>query len=220
MIAKNLISKDISPLEINESGNSALNKMTEYGVHHLPVVQEGYYKGMIAEYEVMDMAKLDDSIEELEMKESRLSAHQLDHFFDVVKKMSTNSISLLPVIDEGGVYIGLITKKNIIKHLSEINAFKDPGGVIILEVNALDYSMADIARIVESNDAKILGAYLDIPDTSKKLTVTLKIDRVELDTILATFERFDYEIKASYREDGSEDYLQDRLASFLNYLNI
>ncbi len=220
MIAQNLISQDIIPLDINETGNSALNKMTEYGVRHLPVIKEGMYQGMVAEHEIMDMPMLEDPISELYMGESRLSAYKFDHFFDVVKKMSTNSISLLPVVDDTNLYIGLITKKNILKYLANINAFKDPGGVIILELNVVDYSMVQVAQIVESNDAKILGAYLDIPGTSKKMTLTLKIDKLELDTILATFERFDYEIKASYREDLSEDYLQDRLDSFFKYLNI
>jgi len=220
MIAQNLISQDIIPLDINETGNSALNKMTEFGVRHLPVIKEGMYQGIVAEHEIMDMLMLEDPISALYMGESRLSAHQFDHFFDVVKKMSTNSISLLPVIDDAGAYIGLITKKNILKFLANINAFKDPGGVIILEMNTIDYSMEKVARIVESNDAKILGAYMDIPGTSKKMTLTLKIDKLELDTILATFERFDYEVKASYREDLSEDYLQDRFESFLKYLDI
>lgn len=82
----------------------------------------------------------------------------------------------------------------------------------------MDYSMAQIAQIVESNNAKILSSYIMSTPDSTKLEVTLKINQIELTRIIRTFERYDYVIKASYQKSEGDDDIQQRYESLMNFL--
>ena len=96
---------------------------------------------------------------------------------------------------------------------------KEKGGILILEVNELDYSMAQIGQIVESNEAKILSSTILSDASSTKLDITLKINQEDLTSIIRTFERYDYVVKASYQNGSGAEDLQWRYDALMNYLN-
>ena len=80
--------------------------------------------------------------------------------------------------------------------------------------------MAQIAQIVESDNARILSSYIMSPSDSTKLEITLKINQVELASIIRTFERYDYKIKASYQKSRTDDDIQFKYDALINYLNL
>jgi hypothetical protein len=80
--------------------------------------------------------------------------------------------------------------------------------------------LSEIARIVESNDAKILSSYISSHIDSTKLEVTIKINRTDLSAIIQTFNRYNYTIKASFHQSEYVDDLKDRFDSFMSFLNI
>ena len=90
----------------------------------------------------------------------------------------------------------------------------------MLELNLHDYSLSEISRIVESNDAKILSLYISSHMDSTKLEVTIKINRTDLSAIIQTFNRYNYTIKASFHQSEYVDDLKDRFDSFMSFLNI
>jgi hypothetical protein len=96
----------------------------------------------------------------------------------------------------------------------------NPGGIIILEVSENDYSMAEISRIVESNDARIIGAFFTTRNDSTLIDLTLKINNIDLNPVIQTFERYNYTIKATFAEKDDLDDLRERYDSLMNYLNI
>ena len=101
-------------------------------------------------------------------------------------------------------------------------AMEMPGGVIVLELNAYDYSMAQIARIVEDNNGKIWCSYVTpISGDALKMEVTLKIDQNDLTFIIRSFLRYGYFIKASYHgQNRHDDVLRNHYDQFMLYLNI
>ena len=98
---------------------------------------------------------------------------------------------------------------------------KPPGGVIVLELNIHDYSLAHIARIVEDNDAKIMSSRVTSIADSMKMEVSLKVNRTDVTSIIQSFMRYDYTVKASYRgNDRSEDVLRNHYEQLMMYLNV
>ena len=77
-----------------------------------------------------------------------------------------------------------------------------------------------LAQIVESEGAKILSAYTSTQENSLKMDLVLKINKSDLSPLIASFDRFNYEIKASFHESSHEEDLQSRYDQFLKYLNI
>ena len=142
------------------------------------------------------------------------------HIYEVLFRISEHKITVIPVLDQDESYLGCTSIYKLMQMISNTGSIKESGGIIVLEVNRIDYSLAQIAQIVESNNAKILSSYITSSPDSTKLDVTLKINDLELDRIIRTFERYDYVIHASYQKSNFDDDLQTRYDSLLNYLNM
>ena len=110
--------------------------------------------------------------------------------------------------------------QNIIKFFATLSSIDESGGIMVLELNRNDYSLSEISRLVESNNASILSSYISAHQDSMKLEVTLKINVSDLKQIIATFERFDYTVARSYQESQYFGDLKDRYDSLMSYLNI
>jgi signal-transduction protein with cAMP-binding, CBS, and nucleotidyltransferase domain len=134
--------------------------------------------------------------------------------------MTENKLSLIPVTDKHNHYLGVITHARIIEQFSHFTSLMNPGGIIVLEINERDYSLSEIAQIVETNDASILSVFINsIPD-STRMEVTLKLNKMDISAVLQTFSRYEYVVKASFSEGDYDELLRDRFDSLMSYLNI
>jgi CBS domain-containing protein len=142
------------------------------------------------------------------------------HIYNVLKLFADHHLSIVPVVDESGGYLGSISQNDLINKLAVSQAVLDPGGIIIIELNISDYSLQEIAGIVEGNDSKVLSAALTTFPNSTKAEVTIKVNKEELDGIIQTFERYGYSVKASFHESRYVDDMKDRYDEFIKYLNM
>jgi len=126
----------------------------------------------------------------------------------------------MPVLGENEHFEGVITIQSIINNFSQISAVRNVGGILTLEMPANDYSLTEISRIVESNNAIILNSTVQNVANSYLIEVTLKINITDLSSIVASFERFGYTVKHIYQETTYIEILKDRYDSLMNYLNI
>ena len=220
MNALELISEEIPPLTHSDTGEKALRWMEEFKVSHLPVLKNGNFVGVISESDILDKLNTDYTLDVLFDHLPRPYVTKDAHIYEVLAKIAEHKLSIMPVLDKGESYIGCSSIHHIATLIANTGSIKENGGIIVLEVNNIDYSMAQIAQIVESNNAKILSSYIMSPSDSTKLEVTLKINRVELSSIIRTFERYDYVIKASYQKGQSDDDIQFKYDALINYLNL
>jgi hypothetical protein len=132
--------------------------------------------------------------------------------------MAEHHVSIMPILDDQEQYIGCTSVYQLLTILAQTGSIRERGGIIVLEINSNDYSMAQIAQIVESNNARILSSYIMSSPDSTKIEVTLKINEMELSRIIRTFERYDYVIKASYQKSDSDDDIQRRYDELMNFL--
>ncbi|MAE09090.1 MAG: CBS domain-containing protein [Bacteroidetes bacterium] len=220
MIASRLIQEEIMPLNITDTANEALNRMNEYKVSHFPVADNGHFVGVISEKDIYNHENLTRELQKEFIHFDNFYVNEDQYILDVLKLISDQKLSLVPVIDDKGNYIGCITQSDLISFFAESMSVDYPGGVIVLEVSVNDYSLTEIANIVESNDAKVLSSYILSKVNSTKLEVIIKVSKLELGSILQTFERFGYQVNASFEEDVDLDELKDNYDSLINYLNI
>ena len=93
--------------------------------------------------------------------------------------------------------------------------------IIQLEMGAYDYNLSEIARIVEDNDAKILGLTVDdIPEDPGRLMVTLLVNQPESGGIVKSFERYNYSVAGIYSSPDENLDLLDRYSLLMRYMNI
>lgn len=220
MIAKDIVSDEIIPLRTSDSVAFALNAMEEGRVHHLPVVNERELLGLVAEFDLVNHPDQDDPVGNVKLSMPNASIGEFQHLFDAMKMMTEMKLTLLPVVDQRNNYMGVITIPNLLRHLTTHCSLSNPGGIIVLEMAENNYSMAEIAQIIESNDARILGAFLGGHPDSTLVEVTLKLNKIDLTAIIQTFQRYNYTIKATFAEKDDLDELKERYDSLMNYLSI
>ncbi|MDT8412502.1 MAG: CBS domain-containing protein [Vicingaceae bacterium] len=219
MIASQLITYEIPPLKLSDKGSRALDWMEEFKVTDLPVVDNGEYLGMIEETQLLDRSNIDDLISSYNLNFKKPFAHENLHVFEIISLIVQNEVDLLPVLGTNDKFLGIITINSILKFFSETVSIANQGCIITIQLNINDYSLAEIAKIVESDNAKILASFITSHPDSTKLEVTLKINKNEITRILATFERFNYTITASYNETDYQKDLQNRYDEFMRFLN-
>lgn len=220
MIAKELINDSFPPLKISDTGLKAINWMEEFRVEHLPIVDGVNYIGLISEEDVLKMNSLERPFANQSYSLIKPSIRFDRPVFEVVKLMSKDKLTIVPVLDETNHYMGLITLADVLKHYSESGIFQDANGVVVLEMRTQDYALSEIARIVESENAKIISAYVTPVPEDDSITITLKINQIDLSRILASLTRHGYSVKEHYHQSEFMDDLKSRYNSLMNYLDI
>jgi predicted transcriptional regulator len=219
MQASELISSSIISLHPDDDGLKALSLMDDLRISHLPVIRNQYYLGLISENEILQWQSTDELIEEHLPNLMAPFVLRSQHLFDIVEILEANSLSVVPVLSEEKKYVGAISNRKLLYTIAKSAAVQNIGGVIVLEMNQNDYSMSEIASIIESNNAKILSSYITSVPDSTKMELTIKINITELDSIIADLRRFEYKVMASYNDGNSKDDLMERYESLIRYLN-
>lgn len=219
MIAESLLSTSIIPLQTSDTGETALEMMSEFYVRHLPIVNNQQLLGLISEDDVLNF-DVNEAIGSYSLSLLRPYAARRDHLYELMRLMSELKLTLVPVVDEDQNYLGVVTMEDLLQQFAQSISLAEPGSILILEMARHDYSLSEISRIVESEGASILNVFLTSYPDSTRISVTLKINRQEIGRILATFERFEYDIQASFSESGYMDSLKERYDSLMTYLNV
>ena len=220
MIAIDLITYDIPPLVHTDTGEKALIWMDEFKVSHLPVLKNGNFVGLVSETHILDKMNVSENLDVLFQHLPRPFVFSNAHLFEILSRISEFKISVIPILDEHEQYLGCTSVFELMTSIANTSSMKEKGGILVLEVNEFDYSMAQIGQIVESNDAKILSSTILSDASSTKLDITLKINQEDLTSIIRTFERYDYVVKASFQNGAGTEDLQWRYDVLMNYLNL
>ncbi len=221
MLANELISDIVMPLRTSDTGNTALNWMEELRISHLPIVNNENFLGLVSEKDIFELNDPEEPIGNYQLSLVRPYVYDDQHLYEVIRIMSALELTLVPVLDEHDNYLGCITQTPLLKEIAHTGSIGQPGGIIVLQMNVADYSLHEISRIVESNDAKILSSGIRTFDESNMIEVTLKLNKIDVSGVIQTFNRYEYQISASFSEENNyEDLLKERFGSLMNYLNI
>ena len=219
MTAEDLITDAIVPLRPTDTGEEALGIMSEFYIRHLPIVEGSELRAVISEDEILDTDPL-QPVGEYRVPHLPPAVFPDDHLYDIMRQVVENRLTIVPVINREGDYLGMVTSEDLLRAFGESGTFSDPGSIVVLEMGRHDYSMAEIARIVEGEGAIILSSFLRSFEDSNRIEVTLKLNSQSIGATLATFERFNYNVKASFNEKQLQDALRERYDSLINYLNV
>ena len=218
MFVREIITEGITTLKVDDTCAMALRCMEEMNVSHLPIVDDGRYLGVISDL----VASV--SSPQLPMRKLNLggSAFVRDYqtIFEVMRVMNEYSLTVVPVLDDLERYVGAITMNSMMTCLSQSMSAAEPGSVLVVELNANDYMLSEMARIVEDNDTKILSLVMQTSPDSMQIRVFIKLNKIEIDPIIKTFERYGYNVISSLYERDDWEEIRDRYNEFMNYLNI
>ena len=219
MQASTLISSSLTTLHPDDDGDRALSLMNDLRVNHLAIVRNSFYLGILSEKEILSWNKTDEFIDDHLAEISAPSVLDSQHLFDIIQTVELNSLSIIPVLNEEKHYLGAITNRKLLYTIAKSTSVQSIGGMIVLQMKGNDYSMSEIARIIESNNTKILSSYITSVPNAQIMELTLKLNKVDINAIVKDFERFNYTIIASYNKDAQEDNFLERYESLMRFLN-
>lgn len=221
MFAKDLISEIIPSLKPSDTGQIALNWMEIFRISHLPVVNNQDFLGLISDNDVYDMNRPEEPIGNYTLPLLKTFVTTEQHLFEVIGLASRLKLSIVPVLDDNDHYKGVITTNDLVRYMAGISSMDQAGGIIVLELTERDYSLSQIAQIIESNNIKVLSMYITSPPDSTRMEVTLKVNTGELASVIRTFERYSYDVKTWVTStDSMNRFYSERFDLLMKYLNI
>lgn len=221
MFAKDLIDDVITPVKLSDNCLQIITWMEENKVAELPVVENKVFYGLISEQEIYNLQEPDVSVDEVKNRLRNISVNEYRYFADVLYYITKENLTLLPVLDKQSGYSGVITQRTLIQGLARLTNIYHPGAVLVLEVHQSDYMLSQIGQIAEMNDVKILNILASPHKDSMIMDVILKTNSQKIDSLISTFERYEYTVKATFSEENFEwEELKEHYDYMMNYLNI
>ena len=199
----------------------AIDRMLESRLFDLPVIDdEGLYLGLVG-YEVLEAC--DDPSDALLVSRAQwqqLSVQAEDAVLRLLNGMQQDQLTVMPVVDEQGLYLHAVQIHDLVRWMADQSMLSQPGGLITLLLNSNNYSLSEIARIAESNNASIVHLRISEAEEKEQMLVHLKFNLVDLTYVMATFERFGYHIVAFHHQSHLEDFYTERYDALMRYLDI
>ena len=204
--------------EVSDTLEEVIPFFEETTFSHVAVTENGEFLGVLSEND-LPCFEADKLIETFR--------HDLEHFFvtketlwmDVMEMFSRNEANVLPVLDKNRVVLGYYDLEDVVSEFIDTPFFKEPGGVLVISVGSKDYSFSEMAQIVESNNSRLLGAF--ISDSQNDIIyVTLKVGSPNLNEVAQTFRRYNYNIEFGNSDDQYVEDLKQRSDYLEKYLNV
>ncbi len=219
MLATQLINSGFPSVHLTDSASLALQLMDDYDVQHLPVISEEKFMGLVAKADLLDLSE-----EQAIGGDSTLilpySIKGDEHFLTALKLAAEKEISLVPVINDQLELLGVISITELLYRLSDFLGNNEPGGIIVLEISKRNFSFGEISRLVETNDALITQCNTFTEPETGLVIITLKINKIEISAIVATFQRYEYVVRYYFGEEQYANELKDNYNHLLAYLNV
>lgn len=219
MLASQLINYGFPAINLFDKVSLALQLMDEYDIQHLPVLSEEKFAGIISKDDLLD-ADETRLVAAVESSLQKISVKGEEYFLSALRLIAENELTLLPVVNEQAELAGVISSKDLLRRLSSFVGNEDKGGIIILETDKRNFSFGEVNRLVETNDAYItqLNTHTE-PDTGL-VVITLKVNKVEISDIVATFQRYDFVVRYYFGEETYANELKENYNHLLSYLNM
>jgi acetoin utilization protein AcuB len=221
MILHTYIDSEFPLLKNSDSIAQAIDLVENSGFRELPVLKKNKLLGVVTLNQLYNSLDEQMKVESLlETDHKMISLKESSHPFHALHIMKTHKIQALPVIDEEDNYVGVLTVERLLPFLGSNQYQIIDYGVIVLEVGTRNYSLSEISKIVEINNAIIVHSIISQEENSELLDVHLKINKSDLKEIILTFERYEYNIKSVYHQSEYEIDLREKVNAFLDYLKI
>jgi acetoin utilization protein AcuB len=220
MVIEQLISPIVPTLLPTDTGNRALFLMEENNLTQLPLIADDKYMALVQENDVMDWDTPESPLSKAGFLTYRPAVFASGHPFDALRVAHQQNLSIVPVVDNENTYIGAITRDVLLNYITENSGLDNPGGIIVVEMALRDYSLAEIARLCESEDVIIISTQLRTNAATGKIELTLKTNRTDLQGLASSFERHEYHVLQVYGEQKQYEEMLDRYKLLMNYINM
>lgn len=209
---------NIPIFEIKDAFEKVLEFFQDTTYSHIAVVEEGRFLGVFSEND-SEVLLPETKIEEFRYELQSFFVRRDTNWLDVLEAFARNEANLLPILNDKEEVVGYYDLNDIVAVFIDTPFFTDPGSILVVATGINDYSFSEIAQIVESNNARLIGGF--ITDTQNDIIqVTLKITTNNYNKVVQTFRRYNYHILFGNSDDQFLEDLKGRSDYLDKYLNV
>lgn len=219
MLNQQLISSEIVPLHPDQTVEEALAKMEADGLSHLPIVLDGFFVGILAEDDLLD-EDIHQQLTALQDRYLHFAVMADDHFSTAASIMAGRHLSMIPVVAANKEYVGSIDKSVLFEQLIKMTGVMTGGALVVIEMEPTAFSISELSKLVETNDAHITQLNTSINEISGLLTATMRINKQEVSDIIATLQRYEYHVVYYSGEEQYENELRRNYHHLMSFLNM
>ena len=219
MLAKDIAIQGFPMLRLEDTAAFVLKCMEDFEVQHLPVVKDEYFIGLVSKEVILDM-EAKQTIAQLIDPLLRFCITGSAHFLAALHLFSKHQLTLLPVLNDQQECVGVIPQKNLNDQLAQFLGLDQPGAIVVLSISPLQYSLAEMSRLVETNNAQIVQLNSFFDETNGSMVITIKLNREEASAIIATFQRYDYQVLHYFGNSPLNNDIEDHYHHLMNYLDV
>ncbi len=191
MQAADFIHPLIPSILISDPVGSALKKMESLELTTLPVVEEGMFLGFVEDEILLEQEHLDVQIAQVELECATCWVYADQHFYDLIRVATEHQAKWVAIQDREQHYLGVVPTQDALTAYADNFSINSQGSVLVISLQMNDFQLSEIARLVESENCKILSCLLNTdPMDSQSVEVTLKLDKPDSRHVKATLLRF------------------------------
>lgn len=221
MTAKDLINYMIPPLKPSDNISKVKLWMDELRSSELPVVEDGRFLGIIDEELILNDELKYPRVGDYPLLGQNCVVQSNNHYYEVLKVSSIEGFRIVAVVDQLNQYLGVVSIEDVVEAFAKNSSVSTPGAIIGIRLKYHDYSLSEISRIIESNEAKILSSYLSPhSEEPNDLHLTLKINKEEITHIIASLEQSGFFVENSYNVVDSSFDEKERIDILMKYLKL
>lgn len=219
MLVNKLPFEHLPQIQPSDKVYEVLQLMYQYHVQELPVMDQEGYIGIVKEETLLN-ADENQRIKQIQHLLLNVSVKDNDHLLKAVSFAVASHLSIIPVTDVENHLIGCIESSKLLAEVADFMQLEEPGALIVLEIDSIQYAFSEISRIIESNDAQITQLNTTKDKESGKMLITLKVNKLEVSDIIASFQRYDYSVKYYFGEELYTNELKSNYENLMSYLNV
>lgn len=219
MLAASIVNKGLPVLHLEDKVAFALQCMEDFDVQHLAVVKDDYFLGIACKSDLLDVDE-EGTLDTIGDQLLKIGLAASAHFLNALDLFTKHHLSLLPVLNEQQECIGVITQQHLNDSLAQFLGVSMPGAIIVLSVSPFQYSLAEMSRLVETNNAQIVQLNSFYDEANGSLVVTLKLNKDEAGAIIATFQRYDYQVLHYFGNSPLNNDIENHYHHLMNYLDV
>jgi CBS domain-containing protein len=213
--AKQILDAQFPYLKEDFTIEQALDWMNENRVNELPVLVNDEFKGLVSENQLLDVQEVHPFILPIL---AEWSIGPDDHFFTMIHRMSEHQSSIAVVLDQDRKFLGCVTREDLLDAVSDMTAAHVDGGILLMEMHPRDYTLQQIVRIIEENNAKVMTLF-SYQNEKGLMEICIKVDNKDINAIVKSLERFNYRIRATFQHKDANIDLMDRYDTLMRFLD-
>lgn len=195
------------------------NFFNETTFSHFPIVENNQLVGLISETDIEGIDENEKEIGYFQYLFNLFFIEETNNLLDILTVFASNESNLIPVLDAKKNYVGYFDLIDVLHLYNETPFINNEGTVLLIEKEIRNFSFTEICQIVETSGGTIHGVFIS-ENTGTTVKITIKFSAQDINEILQSFRRYEYNVISNHAEDFYLEDLKERSKYLQKYLNI